>query len=168
MPYDPKDFQDAVSQYKADLLNRGRRSGPAYVDDAECKPLVWYDQCFERRITPAGTVNCAKALRVGSTLNGLDIMLVASNGNTAPVQIAAGSTITFSFLQGDAMDGTFEEVGPTICVKAPAGGMSVDPDCLVVKVSPGNFAKPWLKVALEFDGAIAGGTVDCALAYQPR
>lgn len=168
MPIAEKDFQEAHEQFQRNLFNSGRRSGPGYVSDDECKPLVWYDQCFERGITPAGTVNCSRALRVGSTLNGLDVMLVASNGNASQLKIAAGGTITFSFLQGDTMDGPFEEVGPSICVKAPAGGMSVEPDGLVVKVSPGNFKKPWLKVKLEFAGAISGGAVDCALAYQPR
>lgn len=163
---------DEFEELKRKILMRGKRSGPGYVADDECKPLIWYDQCFEREIKPAGTVNCAKAQRVGATQNGLDVALVASNANTEDLIVAAGATITFKFLQGDDENGrpgaVFEEVGPSICVKAPDAGMTIGQDCLVVKVCPGNFKKPWLKLVLEFEGAITGGTVDAALLYAAR
>lgn len=159
-------FQDDLQSWKEKLVTSGKRNGPAF--EAGGHTLVWYDQVFERGVDPVGTVNCSQALRVGATHNGLDVALVASNANAGDLLIPAGSTITVSFMQGDKENDTFEDVGPTICMKAPAAGMKIKPDELVMRFPMGNMQKPWAMVNIEFSGAITGGTVDCVLAYMPR
>lgn len=143
------------------------RHGPCY-SEGESAPLVWYDQVFQREITPASTVTCTDALRVGSTQNGLDILLVASHSNSADLMAAAGATVTLTLMQADDPDGTFAEVGPTICVKAPTEGIRAEPDHTFARFPVGNFTKPWLKVKLDFAGTITGGKCDCALSYVAR
>ena len=145
----------------------GRRHGPCY-SEGESAPLVWHDQVFEREITPDGTLICETPLRVGATHNGLDVILVASHANTADLIAASGATVTFNTLQADTPMGPFEAVGPSICVTAPAEGISAEPDHLFVRVPLGNFKKPWLKLKLEFSGSISGGQVDAALSYAAR
>lgn len=162
----PDAFREDLHAFKDDIVKRGQRSGPRFSMTPQ--PLIWHDQVFGRGIEPTGTVNCPQALRVGSTLNSLDVVLVAANENDGPLLIPAGSTITMSFMQGNSEDGAFEAVGPTICIKAPAAGMEVEPDGLVARFPAGNFTKPWLMVSVEFSGAITGGKVDCALSFMPR
>lgn len=157
-------FYEDMLKFKADRIGMARTGGPAYGD----QPLIWFDQIFEWGLTPAGEVDCCQPLRVGATQNSLDVVLRASNANEGPVEIPAGSTITLTLSQAERVDGDFEEVGPTICVKAPDGGMSCQPNELCARFALGNFTKPWLKVKLEFSGAISGGTMDCGLAYAPR
>lgn len=163
-----EEFQKALADYKAELLNRGRMQGPCYVGDDETKPLVWYDQLFDRNLEPAGVINCQTPLRVGKTNNSLDVIIKACDANDGELIFPAGSTITMRFLHGDSEDGVFEDVGPTICVTAPLAGKSIEPGCEVARFSPGRFKKPWLMVNVEFSGAITGGKVDCALSYMPR
>lgn len=159
-------FRKDLHDFKDDLTRRGARSGPCFKPDG-CN-LIWYDQIFEREIEPAGAVNCSQALRVGATLNSHEVVLVASHGNEGPLVIPAGSTITLNLAQGDYETGTFADVGPTVCVKAPAEGMEIAPDNAVCRFALPDFNKPWLKVSLEFSGAITGGKMDCGLAYVPR
>ena len=166
------EMSDAEFEQKHDeLLKRrreaGLRHGPCY-SEGESAPLVWHDQVFERQISPAGAVTCRQALRAGSTQNGLDVILVASHANTGKLSAASGATITLTLLQADKMDGDFSEVGPTICVKAPAEGIAAEPDHLLARYPLPNFTKPWLKVKLEFAGTISGGKCDCALSYVAR
>lgn len=160
-------FQKISAEAYEARLKSGLRSGPVY-QEPESAPLVWYDQLFQRGFEPSGTVACEKALRVGGTQNGLDVILVASHANAGALSIPAAATITLTTLQGDTPDGPFTEVGPSICVVAPSEGISCDPDQLAARFAIGNFRKPWLKVKLEFSGAITGGKVDCALGYVPR
>ena len=145
----------------------GLRHGPCY-SEGESAPLVWHDQLFERGINPACAVTCKNALRVGATNNSLDVILVGSHTNTGPLAAASGATVTVTLLQGDSPEGSFAEVGPTICVKAPAEGIAADPDHLFARFPIGNFRKPWLKVKLKFAGSITGGKCDCALLYMAR
>ena len=148
-------------------IKSGLRHGPCY-SEGEAAPLVWHDQCFARAITPAGSVTCSQPLRVGSTQNSLDVLLVASHANTGKINAASGATITLTLIQADSEDGTFSEVGPTICVKAPTEGIAAEPDHTLARFPIGNFQKAWLKVKLEFSGTITGGTCDCALSYVAR
>ena len=105
---------DGIRAAKEERLRQGLRSGPVYGE----APLVWHDQVFGREETPAGTISCRQALRVG-TQNALDVIVVAShkNGNK-PLVVARGASLTLTLLQADAVDGKFEEVGPTVCVTA--------------------------------------------------
>lgn len=162
-----KDF-DKLQRESMESRRRNTRTAGLAWAEPESAPLKWYDQAFEREITPAGNVACAQALRVGSTQNGLDVILAANINNEGPLTAAAGATVTFTFLQADERDGQYSEVGPTICVKAPADGISAEPGMTFFRASPGNFRKPWLKVKLAFDGTFTGGKLDCFLSYAAR
>ncbi len=161
-------FEDGLREFKRDLARRGLRSGPVYQSDFGTAATPWYDNVFERKLEPTGSVKCGTALQVGHANNALDVVILASHANEGDLTIPAGSTITIKFQQSDQRDGTYEEVGPTICQKAPVGGFTVKPDGEVARFCAHRFSKQWLKVELEFSGSIAGGTVDCALAYMPR
>lgn len=156
-----------IRQTKEEVINSGRSCGPMYSENHGGAPLKWYDQCFERGFAPAGTVNCSQALRVGATQQGLSIILAASHANTAPVVAAAGGTITLTLYQGDTQDGTFEEVGPTICQTSPPEGIQAEPCMEFARFAIGNFKKPWLKVKFDFTSC-SGGKLDCALHYEAR
>lgn len=164
---DPKEFDKALRNSWEERRRLSQRSGPRY-NDPESDPLIWYDQIWEREITPSGTVNGTYALRVGGTQNALDVILVGSHANTGAVQAASGATVTLMCLQADSEDGTFEAVGPSYCVTAPTEGIKADPDALFCRIPIGNFRKPWLKIKLVFSGTISGGTLDAALSYQAR
>lgn len=160
-------FDEQMSQWRKDKLRQTARSGPRY-NDPESSPLVWCDQVFQRELTPSGIVDCERALRVGSTQNGLDVLLIAAHANTGEIAAASGATITLVTLQADEMDGTYEAVGPSQCVTAPADGIQADPDALFCRIAIGNFRKPWLKIRLSFSGTITGGKLDAALGYVAR
>lgn len=162
-----EEFKQGRDAFEAARQARGKRVGPCYCGNG-LSITPFHDQYFERDMEPAGTVNCSQALRVGSVQQGLQVMLLASPLNTENLVIPAGSTITVSFLQGDSEDGTFEDVGPTICVKAPAQGMEAEPCHTVCEFPLPAFSKPWLMVSLEFAGAITGGKVDCILNHVAR
>lgn len=162
-----REFAEKLEEWHREKHMAGLRHGPCYAP-GESAPLLWHDQVFERGITPSGTVICGEALRVGNTQNGLDVILVGSHANSGPVTAASGATITLYTLQADSPRGTFEEVGPSICLKAPTEGISADRDHLLARIPLGNFRKPWLKVKLEFSGTISGGLVDAALSYAGR
>lgn len=162
-----KEFEEGRRLFSRELERRGRGAGPCFAGDGGYA-IPWHDQYFERDIEPSGTVNCAQALRVGATQASLFVFVKASAGNDAVLRIPAGATITLALMQGDAERGEFEDVGPTICVKAPAAGMTVEPGMLACRFAIGDFGKPWLMVSLEFSGAITGGTVDCCLGYAAR
>lgn len=162
----PEDFLQAQNAAKRHLVEKGRGAGFAYSPHGN--PAIIYHQLFEAGIEPSGSCECSKALAVGSTGGALSVVLVAAPDTEDAVTAAAGATITASFLQGDSPEGEFEEVGPTICVTAPTGGMSAEAGGLLCRFHPGNFAKGWLKVNLEFSGTISGGNLDCALSYAPH
>ena len=67
--------------------------------------------------------------------------MVAShkNGNK-PLVVARGASLTLTLLQADAVDGKFEEVGPTVCVTA-AEATNIEADCLVARFAIGNMTK---------------------------
>lgn len=161
------DFERLAEESAKRRREAAMRHGPCY-SPGESAPLVWHDQVFEREIAPSGSITCKNALRVGSTRNALDIILVGSHSNTADLMAASGATITLTLLQADDPEGTFLEVGPTICVKAPTEGIRAEPDHTLARFSIGNFTKPWLKAKLDFSGTISGGKCDCALSYVAR
>lgn len=161
------DVMEEIARADRDRRETCLRNGPVYSPDGGA-PGLFFDQFFEKEISPSGTITLKTPLRVGATRNGLDVILVASHRNAANLAIAASATITLTTLQGDRPDGTFEEVGPAICVTAPTGGISVEPDMLAARFAIGNFKKPWLKIKLVFAGAFAGGKLDCALGYAAR
>lgn len=154
---------DGIRAAKEERLRQGLRSGPVYGE----APLVWYDQVFGREETPTGTINCKQALRVGAMQNSLDVLVVASHKNGAkPLVVAKGASLTLTLLQADAVDGKFEEVGPTVCVTANEA-TNVEADCLVARFAIGNMTKPWAKVKLDVSG-VTGGLIDVALGYVAR
>lgn len=162
------DFRDGMDAFRDRILEDSISVGPAYAGDGKFRPTVWHDQKFGWRLDPSGIVNCPQALDVGRTLGALDVMVIASATNTGPLQVAAGSTLTLTMTQGDREVGTFEDVGPTICVKAPVSGMKIEPGDIVARFAIGDFTKRWLMTSLEFTGAFTGGLVDCILSYNPR
>ncbi len=95
------------------------------------------------------------------------MIVVAShkNGNK-PLVVARGASLTLTLLQADAVDGKFEEVGPTVCVTA-AEATNIEADCLVARFAIGNMTKPWAKVKLDVSG-VTGGLIDVALGYVAR
>lgn len=167
-PAETQSFEDALSEFKRELPKRGLRSGPFYQSDYGTAAAPWYDNVFDRKLTPSGTVKCKMPLQVGHANNALDVVLLASHANEGDLTIPAGSTITIKFKQSDSRDGAYEDVGPTICQTAPTGGFKVRPDSEVARFCAHRFSKQWVKVELIFTGSITGGTVDCALAYMPR
>lgn len=166
-PVAGKSAIEELAEWEKGRREAARRSGPVYNPDNSA-PGLWFDQFFRKEITPSGTVECEKALRAGGTQNGLDVILVASHRNGAPVRIAAGATITLTTFTAEEPDGAFEATGPAICVTAPSGGISAETDMLVARFAIGNFRKPWLKIKLAFSGSITGGKVDAALGYAAR
>ena len=162
-----QEFADGRDAYEKERRERGKRLGPCYHPGG-LSFTPFFDQYFERDMEPVGTVACRQPLRVGATQGGLEVMLLASPLNTENVVFPAGSTITISYLQGDSEDGPFEDVGPTVCVKAPLEGMEAGPCHSLVQLPLPNFKKPWLMVNLEFAGAITGGKLDCILNLAAR
>lgn len=161
------EFETALHQFKDFQAERAKHVGPVFSTGGV--PAIWFDQLFNKdAFVPTGTVNCENALRVGKTHNGLDVVVIANGNNTGDLVVPAGSTITMSFLHSDALDGSFEDVGPTICVTAPTGGKKVRPGGTVARFAIGDFTKPWLMVKVAFSGSITGGKVDCGLSYTPR
>lgn len=162
-----KEFDAKLAESYQNRTRISQRGGPVY-HDPESDPLIWYDQVLERELTPTGSLVCTHTMRVGKTQNALDFILVGSNQNTGKVTAAKGATITIKTLQSDTEDGTYEAVGPSLCVTAPNEGISAEKNALFCRVAIGNFHKPWLKISLEFTGVITGGTLDAALGYVPR
>ena len=167
MSISAQDFSDGLNAWTDERARRGRRCGPCYCGRGE-SITPFHDQYFERGIEPAGTVNCSRALRVGAVNQGLEVMLLAAPDNAEDILVPAGATITMTFLQGDAENGSFEDVGPTVCVKAPADGMTAAPCHLLARFPLPNFRKPWLMCNVEFSGAITGGKLDCVLNLMAR
>ena len=163
----PDEFLEQFRAAKKARMRSGLSSGPSY-QGSRPKPIVWYDQIFEAGATPSGAVACGNALRVGSTQNQLDVVVVASHGNASKLSCPDGGTISVTMYQSASADGEFEACGPVITATIPSGGLSVDPDGLVVRIPVGNMTKPWLKPSVTFTGVFSGGTVDVALSFMPR
>lgn len=167
------EFEALKAQNKKERLASGLRHGPCYSGKGDDNFGAWYDQFFQKNIAPAGEQVLAESLRVGSTQQGLEVVLLASHANTGKVVAPAGSTITLITLQADSAEGAFEEIGPSICIKAPADGITAAADHVLARFAIGNFSRPWLKIKLSFapnssGGAISGGKIDACLGYQPR
>lgn len=160
-------FLEQMRAAKTARQQAGLSSGPSY-QGSKPKPIVWFDQLFETGAEPSGSVACSTPLRVGATQNQLDIVIVASHGNTGALSVPAGATIAAALYQSDSADGEFEACGPVITATVPEGGFSVDPDGLVIRIPVGNMTKAWLKPTITFTGVILGGTVDIALSFMPR
>lgn len=167
MPMSGSEFLEGARAARSERLRAGRRNGPSYCGDNP-RPLIWHDQVFGRELAPAGDLECPEALRVGATQNSLDVAIVASHANAGPLSVPEGASLTVIPLQGDTAEGGFAEVGPSVCVTAPAGGLTVEPDMLLARFALGGMQKPWCKVKLSIDGAITGGLIDVALAYTAR
>lgn len=159
-----KEYLDGRRLAASERERFGRASGPAFGNT----PLVWGDQLFGFELEPTGTVEPENALRVGATQNGLDVIIVASHANDGDLTISAGCKLTLDIMQSDTVNGVFEEVGPSICITAPAGGLVIGRGELVARFALGNMSKPWAKVKLTIDGTISGGNIDIALAYVAR
>ena len=162
-----KEFLEAARTDKQERLKSGLRNGPVYTG-GKGRPLVWFDQVFAREVVPVGEIDCPEALRVGATRNALEVVLIASHANAGPLSVAAGTTLTLVLLEGDGPNAAFAEVGPSVCVTAPAEGIAVDPDMPVARFAVGDMSKPWCKIRLKIDGDVSGGTLDAALTYAAR
>lgn len=157
-----------IQAAKKTRIEEGAASGPVY-NGIDGGTLRWFDQAFQKSITPSGTVNCAHPLMVGTNQNSLDIALIGNHANAATYIIPKDATITLTLSECDTDDGTFKATGPSICVTAPDGGISVDPDGLAFRFPLGNFKKPWIKAKLVFTGTYPSGLkLDCVLCYVPR
>lgn len=159
-----QDFLESRRLAAFERIRYGAGAGPSYNKG----PLVWGDQRFGWELTPTGTVEPPTALRVGATQNGLDVVVIASHSNADDLTISAGCKLTLDLMQCDTPDGVFEDVGPSICLTAPAEGMTIGRDELVARFALGNMGKPWAKVKITVDGTISGGKIDIALAYVAR
>ena len=157
-----EEYWDVSRRAAVSRVEAGRSPGPRY---GAGRPVLWYDQRFGEGLTLTGTVDCPVALRVGATQEALDVAIVASMAGT--LEAAEGATITLIPLEADSPDGAFTEAGPSVCVKAPKGGMSAEAGDLFVRLPIGNRARPWLEVRLVVDGAVTGAA-DVGLAYLPR
>lgn len=162
-----KQFLETSRKAKRQQVEGAATTGPRYHANGSAASL-WHDQIFGRDILCSGARELETALRVGSNAQGLYVALNASAGNEGVLEFPAGSTITFTFLQGDDPDGEFAEVGPTVCMKAPAEGIEAEPGDTICRVALGNFSQPWLKLKIEFDGSVEGGTAICGLGYAAR
>lgn len=159
-----KDFLDGRRQAAEERRRFGLAGGPSFGN----VPNVWGDQLFGFELSPTGTVEPPTALRVGATQNGLDVILVASHSNEGDLTVSAGCKLTLDLMHCDTPDGEFEEVGPSICVTAPAEGLTVGRDEQIIRFALGNMVKPWAKLKLTIDGTISGGNIDVALGYVAR
>ena len=159
-----KDYLDGRRQAAEERMRFGLASGPSYGNT----PLVWGDQLFGFELPPTGTMEPPTALRVGATQNGLDVILVASHSNEGDLTVSAGCKMTLDLMHCDTPDGEFTEVGPSVCITAPAEGLTIGRDELIARFALGNMVKPWAKVKLTIDGTISGGNIDIALGYVAR
>ena len=159
-----KEYLDGRRLAASERARSARAAGPVFGGG----PLVWGDQLFGGDIVPTGSIEPDTALRVGTTGNALDIVVVASPANAGELTVSAGCKLTLDLMQSDTVNGVFEEVGPSICITAPAGGLVIGRDELVARFALGNMSKPWAKVKLTIDGTISGGNIDIALAYVAR
>lgn len=159
-----KEYLDGRRLAAEERVRFGQAAGPSYGNT----PLVWGDQLFGWEMEPTGTLEPENALRVGATQNALDVIIVASHANEGDLTVSAGCKLTLDLMQADAPDGSFEEVGPSICITAPAAGLTIGPDELLARFALGNMSKPWAKIKLTIDGAISDGKIDIALSYVAR
>ena len=159
-----KEFLEGRRLAAGERARSARAAGPVFGGG----PLVWGDQLFGGDIVPTGSIEPDTALRVGTTGNALDIVVVASPANAGELTVSAGCKLTLDLMQADTAEGSFEEVGPSICITAPESGFAVRPDGLVARFALGNMSRPWAKVKLTIDGTGSGGNIDIALAYAAR
>lgn len=161
------EMRAGMANYMDELVRRGRSCGFGPNPGGP----NWYDQVFERDLDPAvaGKTVCETPLRVGSTNNRLDVMLVCAYDDDLAKQITvnAGSKVTVTMMEGDSPDGPFTAVGPTVCVTAPAHATVLRPGEMIARFPIGNMTRPWAKVEIEFDGGITGGLVDVRLVNMP-
>lgn len=162
---DAKEFLENENAAKKLRMEQGKATGPTYTKHGQ--PARWFHQAFERDIAPTGTVDCSQGLRAGTTSGSLNVCLVASAKNEEAIVAASGATITCVLYNADKEDGEYTEVGPTICVKAPADGIKAEPGEALCKFAIGDLPKAWLKPKLTFEGTITPGTLDCILDIYP-
>lgn len=159
------DYLSESRKAKHDAIKNGASTGPVFGRGATS---FWNDQIFQSVITPEETVECGTPLHVGSHSGALYVALNAMPDNTEDVVFPKDSTITFTFLVGSDEDGEFRDIGPTVCVKAPEDGITVEPGQTAVRVALPDFPLPLLKLKLEFDGDITGGKLEAGLGYAAR
>lgn len=161
------EYKEGKDAYEESLRERGKRCGPCYCGNGT-SITPFHDQYFDQDFEPVGVVNCKRALRVGHTQQSMQVMVLASPGNEETMQAPAASTVGIKFMQADSEDGTYEEIGPSMCQTAPADGISADPCHMLAHFPVPDMSKPWLMVSLEFSGAITGGKCDCILNLAAR
>lgn len=159
------DFTAESRKAYRDRIKQGASAGPTYNPG---NVSLWADQIFEYDITPSGSVTCENVLRAGATSQALSCALVASMDNAGTLTVPKNGTITFEFEISETEDGTFQNIGPTICLTAPEGGMTAKPGDTLCRVALPDFPLPWLKLKLTFTGSISGGTLAAGLAYAAR
>lgn len=162
----PDEFLEAARKAKARLRELGKALGPSYSGDGNVS--LWHDQIFGVDINPSGKVDLPIPLVVGNANGGLFCALNVMPDAKADVVFSQGATVTFTFKMASQQEGPFEDVGPTVCMTAPEGGITRQPGDTVYKVFLPHFQKPWVAVGLEFSGTISGGNLICGLGLAAR
>lgn len=162
-----KDWLAGREAAQVAAVKSGRTNGPAF-NPGGANTSLWYDQIFGADITPSGKVICPNALRVGATNQALYAALNADANNEGPMSFPSGSTITFEFQVSDRQDGTFKDIGPTVCVMAPSEGITAEPGDTICRVALPNFPVPWAKINITFTGSITGGLCVAGLGHAAR
>lgn len=165
-PMSGPEFLEAARKAKAHIRSLGKSLGPCYSSGGNTS--LWYDQVFGADIEPDDTQALPVPLRVGSHSGGLYAALNVMPDAAAPCEFAEGSTVTFTFKMARDEAGPYSAVGPTICMKAPAGGLAVEPGDTVFRVALPDFPEPYVMVELEFSGTISGANLVCGLGLAAR
>ena len=166
MAITPQEFLEGSRAAKAFRVAEGAGPVLRYRGDDQA-PLIWFDQFFERAADPTGILVCSKPLRIGGTMNRLDVVVAANNNNAGTLLCPAGSSISIEMFECDEVGGTFTSSG--LVVKATiAAAKNVDPGSQLVRFAIGNMTKAWAYPKVTFTGAFAGGLIDVGLAYMPH
>lgn len=160
-----EEFLEAARKAKARVRELGKAAGPSY---GQGNTSLWHDQIFGADIKPEGTVDLPIPLRVGSHNGGLYAALNVMANAEEPCVFAEGATVTFTFKMAKDEEGPYSEVGPTVCMKAPEGGISGEAGDTLFRIALPDFQLPYVTVSLEFSGTITGGNLICGLGMAAR
>lgn len=163
-----QEFLDGQRLARELRIEQGRGPSPQYRG-TEKAPLIWGDQFFAQGLSPTGTLDIAsfEPMRVGATQSSIDLVIIASHGNTGTLLCPLGSSITVELYEGDTSDGPFTKSGYSVTVTNDEA-RNVDPDCQLCQIYIGNMRKAYCVPKITFTGVFAGGTVDVGLARSVR
>lgn len=163
-----QEFLEGLRAARDFRVEQGRGPAPEYRG-SEHAPLIWGDQFFAQNLTPTGTLDISnfEPLRVGATQSSIDLVIIASHGNTGTLLCPAGSSITVELYQCDTVDGVYESSGYEVTV-TNRDERSLERDCQICRIFIGSMSKAFCKPKITFTGVFAGGTVDVGLARSVR